>query len=167
MGFLAKAYFNRLSFRQSNIESIINRFLNSRDEICEILAECAVYANSEDEEWLEHNRNLLSLAYYKFYDYMPYEIIQEFICLQACLKDPENRLYMAENHSLRRVRAIDLETFCKEISTFKNLAPAIFYNLHHGSIIEIRNHRIEYQARHALVEINKRFTEENLTFLNY
>lgn len=164
-GFLAKSYFARLSFRQSTIESIVTRYLDARDELCSILAECAVKSDATNDEWLLDVRNKISLSYYKFFDYIPKEVLRELICFQACLKDPNNQLYKAENESLRLIAKADLKEFCENISTFTNIAPAIYMNLHNGEESFRRNNRIEYQARHALMNINKYFTEENLTSL--
>ncbi len=166
LGFLAKSYFVRLGFRQSTIESIVNRYLDARDELCALVAECAVKTDSQDEQWLNETRKSISLAYYKYYDYMPNEVIKELICLQACLKDSNNRLYKIHAEKLRRIEKNDLQIFCETIATFKNIAPAIYFNLHNGAESDMRDHRIEYQARHTLININRYFTEKNLTSLN-
>lgn len=164
-GFLAKSYFARLSFRQSTIESIVTRYLDARDELCSILAECAVKSDATDDEWLLDVRNKISLSYYKFFDYIPKEVLRELICFQACLKDPKNQLYKVEDESLCLIAPEDLKGFCENISTFTNLAPAIYMNLHNGEENFRKSNRVEYQARHALMNINKYFTEENLTSL--
>lgn len=165
LGFLAKSYFSRMSFRQSTIESVVKRYLDARDEICELVANCAVKANPKDENWLTDTRNSISIAYYKYFDYMPAEIIKELICLQACLRDKKNRLHKIESENLMLLNKNDIEAFCEKISTLKNVAHAIIYNLYNGDEDEKRKKRIEYQARHTLVNINIFFTEENLTSL--
>ncbi|MBI5539302.1 MAG: hypothetical protein HY951_04535 [Bacteroidia bacterium] len=166
LGFIAQSYFNKLRFRQSTTESIVKRYLDARDELCTLVAECAVNANSQDSEWLNRTLNSISLSYYKFFDYMPKLVIKEMICLQACLKGAGKILYKLEGENLCPIESNDLENFCRNIATLENIAYALYFNLHNGSEEKLCNHRIEYQARQALMNINKHFTEKNLTSLS-
>lgn len=165
LGFLTQSYLSRLSFRQKTIESVVKRYLDARDEICELVAGCAVNSNPGDENWLKERRNSISFAYYKYFDYIPEEVIKELICLQACLKDGQNRLHKIDGRNLMLINEKDLEGFCKTISTLDNISHAIYYNMKHCSGYKRRENNIEYQARHALMNINKFFTEQNLTSL--
>ncbi len=165
LGFIAKSYFSRLSFKQRTVESIVERYLDVRDLLCGIIAECATHPNVEDAAWMKKIQHDLSMAYYQYYDYIPHKVVQEVICLQACVKDPHNRLYQIHEGALGYLDSADLEAFCLRIASFRNNAHAMMANLHHGAEEKVRNHRIEYQARHTLKFINQYFTEENLTSL--
>lgn len=165
VGFLAKSYFTRLSFQQRTIESIVERYLDVRDKLCGLIAECATHPDVDDSAWMNKIQRDLSMAYYQYYDYIPHEVVQEIICLQACVKDPKNRLHNIRDDALEYLDDSEVQNFCESFASFRNNVHAMLVNLHHGADSKIRNHRIEYQARHTLRFINQYFTEDNLTSL--
>lgn len=166
LGFLTQSYLARVSLRSKILESLVNRYLSARDEVCAIVASCTIGVNSSDSKWVRSKQDSLCLIYYKYYDYIPQEVIRELICLQACLADQENRLFEVRDNELCPVTQSQLPIFCDHIALLSNIAHALYYNLHNGTSESIRGNRIEYQARHVLVMVNRYFTEANLSSLH-
>ncbi|MFQ3245353.1 MAG: hypothetical protein ACI9SP_002000 [Arenicella sp.] len=167
LGFLAKSHFLKLSLKHKLTDTIINRYLDIRDEISKIVSDCAVGPNVMDESWRHSKINELGRAYYQFFDYVPHEIIRELTCLQFCLKVEGDYLYKSQGNNLTRVKQEDLEEFCYAISSFGNYSHAIYFNLMFSKDSDKRNFRVEYQARHVLMMINRFFTEENLSNIEF
>lgn len=166
LGFLAKTYFVNLSFRQNAIEAVVTRYLDARDDISDLLADCAVDAKARDTDWLLSMEQAIGHAYYKYFDYMPNEVIQELLCLQVCIHDAGNHLYKIEDGNLKWLDDSDLASFCETIARVGNIAPTIYYKLKSDVLDDICSRRIEYQAKYVLMNMNMYFTEENLTSLS-
>lgn len=167
LGFLAKSYFLRLGLKHKITDTIIIRYLDIRDEICKIVSDCAVDPNVTDKAWREGKIVEIGKAYYKYFDYVPNEIIRELICLQACLKVEGSHLYKSEGSDMARIKQEEIEAFTYVISSFGNYAHAIYFNLMFSDPSARQNYRVEYQARHVLIAINRIFTEDNLLSIDF
>lgn len=167
LGVFVKTFVAHIGFRHKIIENIVSRYLDARDSICEIVAECATFKDDFDltNIWLDEKRLNISKLYYQYYDYIPTKAIHALICFQACLKDRHNRFYSIKDNNLVVSGECEIADIMKSISLLENIKLAAVFNINRSDQEISRRYRIEYQARYTLTVINENFTEENLSSL--
>lgn len=165
LGLLTQAYLFRLNVRRSAVDVVIRRYLDARDQICAVLAECTLDRDDMDRAWLREQRVNITRLYYQYYDYIPSEVIQALICFQACLRSRNNHLFQIRRNCIVRVDADHLEDLIAAVSLVSNLQLPLRVALEYASPKSARLIRVQLQARYTLVMINRYFTEKNLTSL--
>ena len=105
-----------ITHRKDIINKIIDEYFDAREIICETLSKLTnLKISSNDKIDSEKYLNDISKLYFKYYDFLPKQILQNFHCLHACLSDKENRLFTIKEDQLFLVEDSEIHNFLKEI----------------------------------------------------
>lgn len=170
LGLLTSVCISYLQHKQDITVKVIEQYFAAREQLCDqlsTLANLQVTSSGQLEaKTLAEYQENVSKLFYKYYDFLPPEVLKEMLCLYTCLSDKENRLYRHENNCLFLIENKALEAFVERISlvdNFKYYAPIPLKNK--NSHVR-RAASISYQARSVLVSINHHFTIQHLISWN-
>lgn len=155
----------RFSQRENLTSKIIEKYFEVRNEICEKLSDLANLKeiNIITEEKISESREQVSKMFYKYYDFLPDEVLYELICLYCTLNDRGHRLYRINKRRLELLNKNDLENYVKESSLLKNTYHSTYVMLNSKDINIRKAVSINAQARKVLDAMNDFFSLESLT----
>ncbi len=164
----------RLQQQHQITKLLIERFFMVRDEISAIVSRYASLTTEnqepENREKLSLIAGRLSLIYYKYYDFIPKEVLLELNCLFVCLKDRKHRIFIQEGN--RIIPLPDEEervyNFIKEVSLVENFTFYAVQAVRSGNDRLKQSVSINCQARAVLASINRYFSPNRLySFARY
>lgn len=170
MGLLASVCIAYLQHKQDITIKIIEQYFAAREQLCDqlsALANLQVTSSCKlDTATLAEYQENISKLFYKYYDFLPPEVLKEMLCLHACLSDKENRLYKHENNCLILIEDKDIEGFIGQISLIDNFKYYAPIPLESKDPNIRRAASVNYQARSVLVSMNYHFTIQHLRSWN-
>lgn len=104
----------------------------------------------------------MSDLYFRYYDFLPREVLIEMNCLYACLSDSQNRIFRCKNNCLLPLEDSELEMFIDQISLVENFRYYAMVPLKSSNEVMRKAASVNYQARSVLRAINKYFTIKDL-----
>lgn len=162
IGFFSSFLTTYLQQRSNVTTKIVEQYFKVREDICEKLSHLAnLGINSVID--LSSIKTELSKLYFKYYDFLPREVLIEMNCLYACLSDSQNRIFRCKNNSLLPLEDSELEMFIEQISLVENFRYYAMIPLKSNNEIIRKAASVNYQARNVLRAINKYFTIKDLT----
>lgn len=164
IGFLSSFLTTYLQQRNNVTAKIVEQYFKVREDICGKLSELANLGidSNVDEAYLLSIKSDMSKLYFKYYDFLPREVLIEMNCLYACLSDSQNRLFRCKNNCLLPLEDSELETFIEQISLVENFRYYAMVPLKSSSDIVRKSASVNYQARSVLRALNKYFTIKDL-----
>jgi hypothetical protein len=164
IGFLSSFLTTYLQQRNNVTAKIVEQYFKVREDICEKLSELANLGvdSNIDDTYILSIKSDMSKLYFKYYDFLPREVLIELNCLYACLSDSQNRLFKCKNNCLLPLEDSELETFIEQISLVENFRYYAMVPLKSSSDIVRKSASVNYQARSVLRALNKYFTIKDL-----
>lgn len=174
LGIASSMFSARIQQRHQITKLLIERFFLVRDEISAIVSRYASL-KTENQELdppgkLSFTAANLSMIYYKYYDFIPKEVLIELNCLFVCLKDRKHRLFIQEGNRIVPLpdEGQKLYNFIKQVSLVDNFTFYALQAVRSGDDSLRHSVAINCQARAVLASINKYFTPERLySFARY
>lgn len=147
---------------------IIEQYFEARGQLCDELSVLASLQIADDQKTpsLHEHIETLEKLFYKYYDFLPSEVLVAMLCLQECLRDDGNNLYKHEDNCLLLMEERDFKRFIEQISLVDNGKYAARIRLKSKDPYVRRTAAINYQARSVLAGINRYFTIQNLVVWN-
>jgi hypothetical protein len=164
LGLISNILIIRINQKQSISSKIIEQYLKIREEISDVISDLAALRTIGCFE-LESINNVsmnISKLYYKHYDFLPIEVLDDILCLHSTLIDKDNRIYRIKNKNIYIIEEIELEGYIESTSSIPN-SKYFTYSLLKSNDDSVRRATcINLQARKALNTMNEFFTLANL-----
>lgn len=142
---------------------LIEQYLKIREDLCVILSDLI---NLKDINNVDFNNlsRLVEKLFYKHYDFIPKEVLDELLCLQVILQSEYGHLFRIINKKLVIIDNDDSEikNYLEDIS-FVEAAKLFYYVQLKNADVESRKVLIiNLQAKKVLYKMNDYFTLSNL-----
>ena len=174
LGIASSMFSARLQQRHQITKLLIERFFQVRDEISAIVSRYATLKTDSQEPDSPGKLSMiagnLSLIYYRYYDFIPKEVLIELNCLFVCLKDKKHRLFIQEGNRIIPLPDEEqkLYDFIKRVSLVDNFTFFALQAIRSGEERLRHSVSINCQARAVLASINKYFSPDRLySFARY
>lgn len=154
----------RYNQRQNISNKIIEQYFKIREDICQKVSRLANLKTLSElgENELKEINDEISQLYFKYYDFLPKEVIYELMCLHTNLTDKGNNLYTIDGKGLMIIEGEKLEAFLESVSLINNSKYFICYKLNSEDNLIRKATAINLQARKVLITMNTFFSLENL-----
>ena len=164
LGFLSSIWIERFRQRNTLTVRILEQYFKIREDICDEISELTNLQIGAllDDEFLDNKRGKLSRYYYKYYDFLPKDVLQALNCLHACLSDERNRIFVCRENTLYPIRDTEIEDFIEQISLVRNFKYYALVPLNSSDSNTRKSASINYQARYVLRIVNANFTLSSL-----
>lgn len=164
LGFLSSLLISYLQQKHNVAIRVLEQYLKIREGLCDKLSSLASTRtdNTLSYSSLSDLRDEISMLFYKYYDFLPSEVLKEMLCLHACLSDKQNKIYRCKNNSLLPIEDSEIEEFIEQIAMVENFKYYALIPLNSKDDNVRRATSIRYQARSVLVAMNKYFTLKEL-----
>jgi hypothetical protein len=164
LGFLTSAWMERSRQRHDVVVKILEQYFKIREQICDEIGELAhlQIGSPLDDQSLITKRDTISKLFYKYYDFLPAEVLQEMNCLYACLTDKRNRIFRCKDNRLLPLQDSEIESFVESISLVDNFKYYALVPLNSSDANIRRGASVNYQARSVLRAINESFSLDSL-----
>lgn len=156
IGVFASLLLERTRLTNGVATKLVETYLELRRELCDEISELASLriGRLPDVDGLLNKRDVISRLYFRYFDFLPAQVLQELNCLYACLGDRENRIYVVRNNELRLANEAEVAKLIEEISLFDNFKYYAYLPLLGADRDARRAASINYQARHVLRVVN-------------
>lgn len=160
-GLISNFIIIRMNQRQSISNKMIEHYINIREEITSKISNLASYKPANTDLVLNSSLDISKL-YYKYYDFLPQEVLNELLCLYSTLIDKNNRIYRIKNSALYLIEETDLEEYIISTTPIPNSKFYTYYLLNSKDVTTMKITCVALQARKVLNTMNIFFTPDNL-----
>lgn len=164
LGFISSLIISYFKQRYDISLKLIAKYFEIKEELTDKLSILASLENTNDLNGLSFIKikQEISILYYKYYDFLPSEILTEILCLYSCLSDKKNKLYQSKDNCILPLTDSDLKEFIERISLIENFRYYALVRLKSNDDTVRIAAAISYQARSVLIAINKYFNIKDL-----
>lgn len=113
LGFFSSILVDRSKNKIGYILSIINSYNRISQDIIELLTEMAslnLGFNSFSKKDIDRWRKQISYLYFKYYSFLPQEVLLEMNCLHSCLLSNGKCIFWTENNTIKMIREKDMHS---------------------------------------------------------
>lgn len=163
-GFISSLIISYLKQRYDISLKLIVKYFEIREELIDKLSVLASLENTKELNGLSFSKlkQEISIVYYKYYDFLPSEVLTEILCLYSCISDNKNQLYKSKDNCILPLTDSDLKDFIERISLIENFRYYALVRLKSNDDTVRIAAAISYQARSVLIAINKYFNLRDL-----
>jgi hypothetical protein len=164
VGFISNVILTYIRQKHDITIKIIEQYFKAREELCDQLSVLAALKSDQmlSENEISKVRQELLKLYYKYYDFMPIEVLHELNCLHACLGDKQHRLFKYYDNKVLLLKEPELSNFIERITFVDNLRYFAKIALNVEDESKRMSSSLNFQAKSVLRAINDTFTIKNL-----
>lgn len=166
LGFVSNILIFRINQKQSISNKIIEQYFKIRDEITNKISDLATLKTIADVEIesIDMASADISKLYYKHYDFLPIEVLNDILCLHSTLINKDNKIYRIRDKSIYEIEENELEDYIQSTSDISDSKYYTYCMLKSKDIKVRRATCINLQARKVLNTMNKFFTLDKLIY---
>ena len=131
IGFISNVVLTYIRQRHEITIKIVEQYFKAREELCNKLSVLATLKSDQmlTESEIADIRKEILILYYKYYDFIPAEVLHELNCLHACLGDKKHRLFKYSDNKILVIVQVKL----KQNHDVRVTLPAMVFGLRHCS----------------------------------
>ncbi len=165
LGFISNILITRVNQKQNVSNKIIEQYFKIREEISDKISDLVTLKTVNDTNYDIINISKdISKLYYKYYDFLPREVLNEILCLHLTLTDQNNNIFRINNKSIQQIKDEEIEDYIKSTSYISNSKFFTYFLLKNDDVSIRRIASINLQAKKVLDTMNDFFTLNKLMY---
>ncbi len=163
MGLVSNIFIFRATQRSSYRSKIAEQYFKVRGEISDKISKIADLRTFKTYENTDKYIEQVSNLYFKHYDFLPEEVLNQLLCLYTSLRDDSGNIYIVKENKLRVIYCEqEIDDFVDSITLIENTREYFKYQLTKAEESKRKTIAINLQARRVLYAMNECFSLENL-----
>lgn len=136
---------------------LLEQYLVVRQDVAAVVAPITNIKSDlqiSPKTWQKH-RDLISMLYYRHFDFLPESVLNSLVRLQTCIDHPAIGPVAITNNTILAMTKEEIPDFIEECSLLCNAAYFAAMALTSNNPIVRRNYAVKLHARHVLFQMNK------------